>query len=292
MSRITWRCVQVAVLLHAVPCVSAQRAQAALEAQASSMQCRIETVRPASQGAARASRDRSCGLEAAALSARLARPGVVVVDVRGTAQRQHSRIPNAWVLDVAQVRRQSVLRSVPLVLVGEGVDDALLLEQCGWLRENGFGDVAVLRAGIVSWIKAGQPVLWERMAPTQVQRLTAAQLLQMTLAGDKLFLVTPEAAQFATLLSHATRLTQASAQEVGEVVAKAGASGAVAKADAVVVISERPWSDEQIRQASSASKLPLFVYSGSAAAFDAFVRDQALMWRRGEGNTQVRCPGT
>ncbi len=263
-------------------------AQTALRKEAETLQCRIDTLAPGQRVAARARADAACAIDVKRLAQLMAKAETVIVDVRAASPQQRSRIPNAISLQPSDVRLQPGLRKTPLVLVGDGKDDASLIEQCLFLKGNGFADVSVLQGGVVSWAGAGRPLIADGITPSDLQRLSQAELLKAALTGDKLILVAPGAKGFSTLLSNTTPLTSDAPDQIAAATHKTPPGR---KFDAAIVVTSHQLSDDALKQASASARAPLFAFAGDARAFEGFLRGQLAIWQRAEGGERIRCPG-
>ena len=104
-----------------------------------------------------------------------------VIDVRLRDAYAESHVDGALNLAPAEIKTKHYLANRPVLLIGDGKDDELLLETCAALRQHGFAQARVLLGGMVAWAAAAQPVLgraadaYERaqLTPAELQRLGA-----------------------------------------------------------------------------------------------------------------------
>jgi rhodanese-related sulfurtransferase len=81
------------------------------------------------------------------------------VDVRPLPETRAAPIPGALQIPLPQVSTKTFLKETPVVLIGNGVDDAEMAMACYQLKEAGFTQLRVLRYGMRAWHRAGQPLL-------------------------------------------------------------------------------------------------------------------------------------
>jgi rhodanese-related sulfurtransferase len=253
-----------------------------------SLQCRIEDVPPSQRTAQRAAADNQCLLNPAKLASVLQKPGIVVVDTRSRGAQDGARIPNALATTVSELRHQPALRKSPLLLIGDGKDDTALLEQCAFLKVNGFANVNVLRGGIVTWVRAERPLIAQTSVVADLPRLSDGDLLQASLRGDKLILLAPTAKSFAPLLTNAVQL---SSTEPAQIAAALKQPRGKRTFDAAVLVTDNALADAELKSAAAATPATLFAYAGSAKAFERFLRTQVALWKRADGGQRIRCPG-
>jgi hypothetical protein len=249
------------------------------------LECRRESIEPAQRTRQRMAEVAACSVDDRQLSQVLARKGSVVVDARSTTAREHIRIPDSLPISASELRYRDALRRMPLLLVGDGKDDATLLEQCVLLRQSNFQSVAVLRGGLATWAGAGQPVIAKADALDGLQRMNADELLRASLETGNTILLGPDTYEFRKLLRNTVGVASL---EPGAI---AAALSKTPHARAAVIVSTAPLSAESLRALSAQTRMPVYNFSGDSIRFEAYLRTQLAIWKRAEGGERVHCPG-
>lgn len=86
------------------------------------------------------------------------RPGVTMVDVRGTEAFEACHITGALEMPLHLVKTRPFLRTTDVVLVDEGWGSERLERECRRLTGSGFPSVRVLKGGMDLWRRQGGPV--------------------------------------------------------------------------------------------------------------------------------------
>jgi rhodanese-related sulfurtransferase len=81
------------------------------------------------------------------------------VDVRSLPETRAAPMPGALQIPLHRVSTKTFLKETPVVLIGNGTDDAEMAMICHQLKEAGFTQLRILRHGARTWYRAGQPLL-------------------------------------------------------------------------------------------------------------------------------------
>ena len=216
--------------------------------------------------------------------------GTQVVDVRPASEYAQTHIDGSLNLQTSEIKTKRFLGNRPVVLVGDGKADDLLLESCAELRSGGFHQIQVLNGGMLAWAVAGRPTVGRTADTFALAQLTAAQLFRLTLeptstvinglAGERFGIAVPLEANPKWQES----LIRAVANAANNQVSKHDQQRIVAATGGRVDAS-------LYRQLIAAAKgVPVFVYTEGAEALRALVGTQAAMWQRqDQGPRQSAC---
>jgi rhodanese-related sulfurtransferase len=105
------------------------------------------------------------------------------VDVRSLPETRAAPMPGALQIPLHHVSTKAFLKEAPVVLIGNGVDDAEMAMTCHQLKGAGFTQLHMLRYGARSWHRAGQPFLGNAETIMALDTIDAGHFLRGQIAG-------------------------------------------------------------------------------------------------------------
>ena len=203
-----------------------------------------------------------------------------LVDVRSASEYAQTHIDGSLNLQASEIKTKQFLSNRPVVLVGDGKTDDLLLESCAELRSGGFHQMQVLNGGMLAWSVAGRPTVGRTADAFALAQLTAPQLLRLTqeptstvingLAGERFGI----AVSLEANPKWQETLIRAVANAANNQLAKHDQQRIVAATGGRVDAS-------LYRQLIEAAKgVPVFIYTGSTEGLRGYIRTQVAMWQR------------
>jgi len=235
--------------------------------------------------------DLSCAIAPADLEALQARAEAMLIDVRPMTEHQSFRINGALNMTVTELRTKSVLRTKPLILVGNGKAERELYVACADLKARGFTQVKVLRGGMPSWLAKGGAVQGRAPEVLQGMRLNSSELWGESQFDANLVLLTAEQRALQGRLPFAVVVADASPAAVKSVIDRRRKELKNAPLAAVILVTAASASDESLKRLSQALQpVPLLVYTESADTYARQIAQLAASWEaRAKGPKRLRC---
>lgn len=218
-------------------------------------------------------------------------PGLVLADVRGPADHARLRVAGSLGIPLAFVKAGGFLRGRPVILVGDGFQNAGLLAECRNLRKLGF-DAAVLAGGLPAWELRGFPLEGDRLELAALRRVTPRALYQEKDAGGLTVVDVSregrgDVAKFFPAALHLPggppgRL------DTGRLRAATGKPGACP--NALLVVSEAGGDYAPVARQLAAAGINAFFLEGGLSGYRRHVNELALSWQPREARVRTVSP--
>jgi rhodanese-related sulfurtransferase len=254
--------------------------------------CAAEAKPPKHAGTSPAAKARPCQASAAVSPAeaflRLKRePDLLLVDVRGAADHTRLRIPGSLGLPLAFLESKRFLKGRPLILVGDGFQNAALVDACRRLRQTGL-DAAILDGGVPAWSSKGYPLEGDRLALAALRRVSP-QIVHREMESAAVTLLDfsreprPETrSAFGSLVTFPAGLADSgSAARLKAAVAKAGCL------DPLLVATESGEGYDALARQMQAAGVNAYFLEGGLAAYRRHVEGVALSWNSREARLRT-----
>lgn len=105
-------------------------------------------------------------------------PRTIFIDVRSEIKFNKNRIPTSINVPLHFVRTKQYLKTMRVILVGDGYDTTLLLNYTEKLRKKDL-TVHVLAGGIAAWHQQGQKLLGDEFKHLELHKLPASKLIKI-----------------------------------------------------------------------------------------------------------------
>lgn len=83
----------------------------------------------------------------------------IIVDVRDKKYFKIKKVANSINIPLKLIKTKSFLKNKKTLIMGNGWNEHLLIDECMKLKKNGFKSVSVLSGGVVSWYKGNNNIL-------------------------------------------------------------------------------------------------------------------------------------
>jgi len=113
---------------------------------------------------------------------------VLLIDVRRVDEFQKYQIPGSLNLTPFSIKSKHFLKDKRIVLVNEGRYLSQLEDLCTRLKSVGFQDVSVMAGGLRAWHQAGFPVIGDRLALSELNQISPAELVSSLRERDWRFI--------------------------------------------------------------------------------------------------------
>lgn len=234
--------------------------------------------------------DLGCALPVTEIQGLLAQPNSLLVDLRPAMDFQAFHAERAVNLGTNELHSKPYWRNKTLVLVGHGKAEGELYRECAQLKQLGYQQVKVLRGGMPMWLAHHQPVLGSPPSPSQLVRLTAAELWLESQNGHNMLLLDKESESLQRELSGGQVVPKLSPDAIQAALVRYRGNRK-APALAAVVLVTHGVSDEQVGQWQQAvMPVPVLVFSGTKESFVREIGAQKAIWAaHARGPKQPRC---
>ncbi len=214
-------------------------------------------------------------------------PDLLLVDVRGPADHTRLRIPGSLGLPLAFLESKRFLKGRPLILVGDGFQNAALVDACRRLRQSGL-DAAILDGGVPAWSSKGYPLEGDRLALAALRRVSP-RIVHQERESAALTLLDfsreprPETrSAFGSLVTFPAGLADSgSAARLKAAVAKAGCLVPV------LVATESGEGYDALARQMQAAGVNAYFLEGGLAAYRRHVEGLALSWNSREARLRT-----
>ena len=101
---------------------------------------------------------------------------LIIIDVRGKKDFDQFQINQSINIPLYALKTKEFLKSEKIILVNQGFDSRLLVEECEKLRQVGFDNVLVLDGGLKGWRDAGGRLKGDYFEIQKLDNITPKQI--------------------------------------------------------------------------------------------------------------------
>jgi len=235
--------------------------------------------------------DLACAVSPTAALAWVGAEDTLFVDTRPPFQFSQFTIRDAVNMNAGDMRSKSYLKSKRLVLFGSGKGDYVLYRECARLRNDGFGQVHVLRGGLNTWQASHQPLLGRPPDGAGGLLLGAGELLEEAEFEGNVVLVTAGLQQAQRHLPSSILVPQATSRVLTAALERRSKELKGAPMASLVLVAEPGVGIEEFGRLQQAIlPTPLLVYSGAGDAIVSHIARQDAVWSaQARGPRQPSC---
>ena len=111
---------------------------------------------------------------------------LIIIDVRGKKDFAQFQINQSINIPLYALKTKKFLKSEKIILVNQGFDSRLLVEECEKLRQVGFDNVLVLDGGLKGWRDAGGRLEGDFFEIQKLDNITPRQIVSHSNLGCRL----------------------------------------------------------------------------------------------------------